>query len=69
MNIFALQQILGYSDLTILQRHVAMVKQDLQVRMRRLGMDNMLPNEAPCSTGRAIRLLATDSYKCYNVAS
>jgi hypothetical protein len=30
MNIFALQQIMGYSDLTVLERYIALVKQDVQ---------------------------------------
>jgi site-specific recombinase XerD len=44
MNIYALQQIMGHSDLTMLQRYLALVKQDLQAAHEKYGaVDNMLP--------------------------
>lgn len=43
MNIYALQQIMGHSDLTVLRRYLALVEQDLQDAHRLHGaVDNML---------------------------
>lgn len=43
MNIYALQQIMGHSDLTILRRYLALVREDLQEAHSRYGaVDNML---------------------------
>jgi site-specific recombinase XerD len=43
MNVYALQQIMGHSDLTILRRYLALVEQDLQEAHRKHGaVDNML---------------------------
>jgi site-specific recombinase XerD len=47
MNIFALQQIMGHSDLTVLQKYLALVTQDLQAAHEKYGaVDNMLPHRA-----------------------
>jgi site-specific recombinase XerD len=43
MNIYALQAIMGHSDLTILRRYLALVEEDLQEAHRKHGaVDNML---------------------------
>jgi len=43
MNVYALQQIMGHSDLTILRRYLALVEQDLAEAHKRHGaVDNML---------------------------
>jgi integrase/recombinase XerD len=43
MNIYALQQIMGHSDLTVLRRYLALVEEDLQEAHRKHGaVDNML---------------------------
>ena len=43
MNVYALQQIMGHSDLTILRRYLALVEQDLAEAHRKHGaVDNML---------------------------
>lgn len=43
MNIYALQQIMGHSDLQILRRYLALVEEDLQEAHRNHGaVDNML---------------------------
>ncbi len=43
MNVYALQQIMGHSDLTILRRYLALVEQDLEEAHRKHGaVDNML---------------------------
>jgi len=42
MNIYALQRIMGHSDLTVLRRYLALTEQDLQTAHRRFGaVDNM----------------------------
>ncbi len=44
MNIFVLQQIMGHSDLTILQRYLALVKQAPQAAHEKyMTVDDMLP--------------------------
>ncbi len=44
MNIFALQQLMGHSDLTVLQKYLALVKQDLQDAHEKFGaVDHLLP--------------------------
>jgi integrase/recombinase XerD len=44
MNIFALQQLMGHSDLAVLQKYLALVTQDLQTAHEKYGaVDNMLP--------------------------
>ena len=46
MNIYALQRIMGHSDLTVLRRYLALTEQDLQTAHRRFGaVDNMLLSE------------------------
>ena len=46
MNIYALQRIMGHSDLTILRRYLALTEQDLQTAHRRFGaVDSMLSSE------------------------
>ena len=46
MNIYALQRIMGHSDLTILRRYLALTEQDLQTAHRRFGaVDTMLSSE------------------------
>lgn len=43
MNVYALQQIMGHSDLSILRRYLALVEQDLAEAHRKHGaVDNML---------------------------
>ena len=43
MNVYALQQIMGHSDLSILRRYLALVEQDLAEAHKRHGaVDNML---------------------------
>jgi len=43
MNIYALQKIMGHSDLTILRKYLALVQEDLQQAHRQHGaVDNML---------------------------
>jgi site-specific recombinase XerD len=43
MNIYALQQIMGHSDLTMLRRYLALVEEDLAEAHRKYGaVDNML---------------------------
>lgn len=43
MNIYALQQIMGHSDLSMLRRYLALVEEDLQEAHRKHGaVDNML---------------------------
>ncbi|MCC7354537.1 MAG: site-specific integrase, partial [Anaerolineae bacterium] len=43
MNIYALQQLMGHSDLTILRRYLALVEEDLEEAHRKHGaVDNML---------------------------
>ena len=43
MNIYALQRIMGHSDLSILRRYLALTEQDLQTAHRRFGaVDSML---------------------------
>lgn len=43
MNVYALQRIMGHSDLTVLRRYVALVDDDLQAAHQRFGaVDNML---------------------------
>ena len=43
MNIYALQQLMGHSDLTVLRRYLALVEEDLQEAHRKHGaVDNML---------------------------
>ena len=43
MNIYALQQIMGHSDLTVLRKYLALVEEDLQEAHRKHGaVDNML---------------------------
>lgn len=43
MNIYALQQIMGHADLTVLQRYLALVEKDLEDAHRKYGaVDNML---------------------------
>jgi site-specific recombinase XerD len=43
MNVYALQQIMGHSDLSVLRRYLALVEQDLQEAHRKHGaVDNML---------------------------
>lgn len=43
MNIYALQQLMGHSDLTILRRYLALVEKDLESAHRRHGaVDNLL---------------------------
>lgn len=42
MNIFALQRIMGHADLTILQRYLALLDEDLQAAHRQFGaVDNL----------------------------
>ena len=48
MNIYALQRIMGHSDLTILRRYLALTEQDLQTAHRRFGaVDSMLSASPP----------------------
>ncbi len=43
MKIYALQQIMGHSDLSILRKYLALVEEDLQDAHRKHGaVDNML---------------------------
>jgi integrase/recombinase XerC len=43
MNIYALQQLMGHSNLAVLQRYLALVREDLQEAHRKYGaVDNML---------------------------
>jgi len=43
MNIYALQQIMGHADLTVLRRYLALVQEDLEDAHRKHGaVDNML---------------------------
>jgi len=43
MNLYALQQIMGHSDLTVLRRYLALVENDLQAAHRTHGpVDHML---------------------------
>lgn len=43
MNIYALQQLMGHSDLTVLRRYLALVENDLREAHRKFGaIDNML---------------------------
>ncbi|MCO6451007.1 MAG: tyrosine-type recombinase/integrase [Caldilineales bacterium] len=43
MNVYALQQLMGHSDLTVLRRYLALVENDLREAHRKFGaIDNML---------------------------
>jgi site-specific recombinase XerD len=43
MNIYALQQLMGHSDLQILRRYLALVDEDLREAHRKYGaVDSML---------------------------
>ena len=43
MNIYALQQMMGHTDLTTLQRYLALVEADIEQAHRNHGaVDNML---------------------------
>jgi site-specific recombinase XerD len=43
MNIYALQQIMGHSDLSVLRRYLALVEEDLEEAHHKYGaVDSML---------------------------
>jgi site-specific recombinase XerD len=43
MNVYALQQIMGHSDLAMLRRYLALVERDLQdAHKQHRAVDNML---------------------------